>query len=108
VGLARAKALMLLGEPFTARQAQDWGLVWQVVPDAELDAASWRVAERLAALDPAVAGRFKHVLNTLGLAHFEHAIDLENGAQRALMAAAGAAAATAAPASVDQPPSTAP
>src|SRR5690606_29082231 len=32
-GLARAKALMLLGEPFDAAQAQAWGLVWQVVAD---------------------------------------------------------------------------
>jgi 2-(1,2-epoxy-1,2-dihydrophenyl)acetyl-CoA isomerase len=36
-GLARAKGLMLLGEEFGAAEAHAWGLVWQVVPDADLD-----------------------------------------------------------------------
>ena len=48
----------------------------------DLDAA----LTRLAALDPAVAGRFKKVLNELGLAHFQRAIGAENAAQRGLQA----------------------
>jgi 2-(1,2-epoxy-1,2-dihydrophenyl)acetyl-CoA isomerase len=83
-GLARAKALTLLGEPFTARQAHEWGLVWQVVPDDRLEEAAARIAARLAALRPDVTRRFKRVLNELGLPRFERAIDLENEAQRAL------------------------
>lgn len=88
VGLGRAKALMLLGEEFSAAQAQAWGLAWEVVPDAELEAAAMRVCRQLAALQPAVAGRFKRVLNTLGLERFGRAIELENAAQRALAASA--------------------
>jgi 2-(1,2-epoxy-1,2-dihydrophenyl)acetyl-CoA isomerase len=83
-GLARAKGLMLLGEPFSAAQAQAWGLVWQVVPDEALAAEAQRTGERLAQLDPAVAGRFKQVLNRIGLAAFGQAIEAENAAQRAL------------------------
>ena len=83
-GLARAKALMLLGEEFSSTQAQAWGLVWRVVPDDELDAESRRVAGKLAALQPGVASRFKRVLNDVGLAGFARAIELENEAQRAL------------------------
>jgi 2-(1,2-epoxy-1,2-dihydrophenyl)acetyl-CoA isomerase len=83
-GLARAKALTLLGEPFTAAQAHRWGLVWRVVADDRLDEAVAQVAARLAALRPDVAGRFKRVFNEVGLAAFERAIDLENDAQRAL------------------------
>lgn len=83
-GPARAKALTLLGEPFTSHQAQAWGLVWQVVEDAALDEASWRIASRLAALDPAVAGHFKRVFNQVGLAAFDRAIELENETERAL------------------------
>ena len=86
VGLARAKGLMLLGEPIGAAQAQAWGLVWQVVPDEALEALALQVCARLAALDPAVAGRFKKVLNELGLAHFQRAIGAENAAQRGLQA----------------------
>jgi 2-(1,2-epoxy-1,2-dihydrophenyl)acetyl-CoA isomerase len=88
-GLARAKALMLLGEPFTARQALDWGLVWQVVPAPDLPDAAFDAARRLAALRPAVAAKFKRVLNDMGLHRFEAAIALENEAQRQLMRGQG-------------------
>ncbi len=83
VGLGRAKSLMLLGEDFTAEQAEGWGLVWKVVPDDQIDTVSAQVAARLAALQPAVAASFKHVLNTIGLATFDRAIDLESQTQRA-------------------------
>lgn len=83
-GLSRAKALMLLGEAFTAAEAQAWGLVWRVVAPQDLEAESRRVADQLAALRPEVAHQFKKVLNEVGLAGFEKAIDLENQAQRAL------------------------
>ncbi|HNT39975.1 MAG TPA: enoyl-CoA hydratase-related protein [Rubrivivax sp.] len=83
-GLARAKALTLLGDAFTAAQAQAWGLAWHVVPDAELEAAAQQVAARLGALRPDVAHRFKRVFNDIGLDKFERAIDLECRTQRAL------------------------
>lgn len=85
VGLQRAKALLLLGEEFSATDAQAWGLVWSVVDDDALEAQALRVARRLAAIAPAVAARFKRVLNAVGLAEFDHAIGLESGMQRELM-----------------------
>jgi 2-(1,2-epoxy-1,2-dihydrophenyl)acetyl-CoA isomerase len=84
-GLARAKALMLLGDEFSAEQAHTWGLVWKVVPaDKLLDAAS-AAAQRLARLQPEVSRGFKKVLNTVGVAQFEQAIALETAMQRVLM-----------------------
>ncbi|MEZ5702500.1 MAG: enoyl-CoA hydratase-related protein [Burkholderiaceae bacterium] len=83
-GLARARALLLLGEVFDAEQALDWGLLYRVVDDADREAASWRVATTLAALDPEVARTFKQVLNQIGLPAFDRAIEAENGAQRQL------------------------
>jgi 2-(1,2-epoxy-1,2-dihydrophenyl)acetyl-CoA isomerase len=83
-GVARAKALTLLGEEFSPAQAQAWGLVWKVVPDQELESACLQIGARLASLSPAVAARFKRVLNDIGLRHFDDAIALENEAQRAL------------------------
>lgn len=83
-GLARAKALMLLGEPFSAAQAQAWGLVWQVVPDVALDATAQALAQRLAAIEPALATRFKQVLNGIGLPAFGRAIEAESDALRQL------------------------
>lgn len=84
VGLARAKALTLLGEAFTAQHALDWGLVWKVVEDSHLDEISWSTAVQLAALKPDVAAQFKRVFNLLGLATFDQAIEEENRAQRLL------------------------
>lgn len=84
VGLARAKALTLLGEVFTAQHALDWGLVWKVVEDSHLDEVSWSTAVQLASLKPGVAAQFKRVFNLLGLATFDQAIEEENRAQRLL------------------------
>ncbi|MFH5773534.1 enoyl-CoA hydratase-related protein [Paracoccus sp. NGMCC 1.201697] len=47
VGTARAKGMMFFAEPVSARQAADWGLIWEAVADAEFES---RVAERAAML----------------------------------------------------------
>jgi len=36
LGEARAKGLALTGTPLDARRAEDWGLIWRALPDAEL------------------------------------------------------------------------
>ena len=36
VGQARAMGLALTGQPITAEQAEDWGLIWRAVDDAKL------------------------------------------------------------------------
>lgn len=41
VGPARALGAALFAEPIAARQAADWGLIWEAVPDAEF-ADHWR------------------------------------------------------------------
>ncbi|HSW07470.1 enoyl-CoA hydratase/isomerase family protein [Aquabacterium sp.] len=84
-GLARAKALMLLGDAFTAEQAQAWGLVWALVDDEQLDVQAQQAAARLAALPAGIAGRFKQVLNEIGLPAFEQALQRETAMQLALM-----------------------
>ncbi len=48
-GRARAQAMMMLGERIPATTALDWGLIWQVVPDADLAATAQALATRLAA-----------------------------------------------------------
>jgi enoyl-CoA hydratase/carnithine racemase len=56
VGLQRASALLLLGEPMDAETAREWGFVNQVVADEALMATARALAARLAAL-PAAAVR---------------------------------------------------
>ena len=50
VGMARARELILLGEPITARVAESYGLVNRVVPAADLSRAVEDTVARLAAL----------------------------------------------------------
>lgn len=47
VGQARAMGMMLFADRIPARQAADWGLIWEAVPDAEFEA---RIAARAGAL----------------------------------------------------------
>lgn len=83
-GLARAKALMLLGEEFSPTQALGWGLLWRIVPPEQLGSESRRVAERVASLRPEVVSQYKRVLNAVGLSCFHQAIERESEAQRAI------------------------
>jgi 2-(1,2-epoxy-1,2-dihydrophenyl)acetyl-CoA isomerase len=48
VGTARASELIMLATPFTAEEAQSWGLVGRVVPADELSAAADEMATLLA------------------------------------------------------------
>lgn len=48
MGMAKAMGAALFADKITARQAADWGMIWEAVPDAEF-AAHWRKrAEHLA------------------------------------------------------------
>ncbi|MGH6990197.1 MAG: 2-(1,2-epoxy-1,2-dihydrophenyl)acetyl-CoA isomerase PaaG [Stellaceae bacterium] len=49
VGTARAKALTLLAEPLSARDAAAWGLILKAVPDAQLMEEAMAMARKLAA-----------------------------------------------------------
>ena len=48
VGMARARGLAMLGPKVSAEQALDWGMIWQVVDDAELMDTALGLAEQMA------------------------------------------------------------
>jgi enoyl-CoA hydratase len=48
VGERRAKEIVLTGKPFTAAQAQAWGMVSKVLPAAQLVAEALATAEAIA------------------------------------------------------------
>ena len=62
VGHQRASALLLLGDPLDAETAHRWGLVNQVVADAELMATARGIAARLAALPAAAVRQTKELM----------------------------------------------
>lgn len=48
LGEARAKGLALTAQPLSARQAEDWGLIWKALPDSDLMAEARALAEQFA------------------------------------------------------------
>lgn len=48
VGMARAKGMAMLMPKITADQAKEWGLIWEVVEDADLMTTVMSLAEHLA------------------------------------------------------------
>lgn len=65
MGLARASELVLLGEMFSARVAQDVGLVTAVLPSADLEAHVQARASLLAAKPRAAVRRAKALLRSV-------------------------------------------
>ncbi|HKU13835.1 MAG TPA: enoyl-CoA hydratase/isomerase family protein [Steroidobacteraceae bacterium] len=76
IGLHRAKELILTGRLIDAQTAAQMGLVNEVVPPAQLDAAVARVCAELAALPPAAVAMAKQLLNTSFERDFETLLDL--------------------------------
>src|ERR1700722_8777612 len=63
VGTARAKGLALLGDPLSAADAANWGLIWACVDDAALQLQAESIARRLAAGPTQAFQRIKAVFN---------------------------------------------
>jgi 2-(1,2-epoxy-1,2-dihydrophenyl)acetyl-CoA isomerase len=82
VGEARARALMMLGEPVSAGQAETWGMIWKAVDDQALMTTAMEVAQRLATAPTYGLALMKQAIergaaNTLG-----QQLDLERDLQR--------------------------
>ncbi len=61
----RAMELLLLGDLISATQALEWGLVNQVVPDEELEAATAAMAAKLAAKSPVAVQMGKQAIHRM-------------------------------------------
>jgi enoyl-CoA hydratase/carnithine racemase len=79
IGAARARELILLGEPISAREAERYGLVNRVVPAAEFATALDATIERFLALPPTSVRASKHLTS--------RAFDMDLDAFRAEMQA---------------------
>jgi enoyl-CoA hydratase/carnithine racemase len=80
VGLQRARELIMLGERFDAAQAKDWGLIWKVVPDADLMPEALALARRLTALPPGPVRDLRRILARPGGGGLEVAMAAETEA----------------------------
>ena len=62
VGLQRAMGAALFADKISARQAADWGMIWEAVPDAEFEAHWQSRAAHLAAGPTEAFKRIKQVM----------------------------------------------
>ncbi|MBT9385406.1 2-(1,2-epoxy-1,2-dihydrophenyl)acetyl-CoA isomerase PaaG [Pseudooceanicola sp. CBS1P-1] len=83
VGEARAKGLALLAEPLMAGQAEDWGLIWKAVEDAELMNEATRIATRLAGGPTLGLGLTKRLIQSAAGQDLDQQLDQERDCQRA-------------------------
>lgn len=88
VGTRRCLELMLTNRVLSAAEALEWGLVSQVVPDAEVRATAAKLASQLAQGPTGAFGATKRLLLASGSESLETQMELE---ARAIAAAAGTA-----------------
>ncbi|MEX0494844.1 2-(1,2-epoxy-1,2-dihydrophenyl)acetyl-CoA isomerase PaaG [Raoultella terrigena] len=81
-GRARAMGLALLGEKLSAEQAAQWGMIWQLVEDAELADTSLQLARHLAAQPTFGLGLIKQALLAAETNGLDAQLDLERDYQR--------------------------
>ncbi|MBA1244165.1 2-(1,2-epoxy-1,2-dihydrophenyl)acetyl-CoA isomerase PaaG [Pseudomonas japonica] len=82
VGMARAKAMAMLGERLSAEQALDWGLIYKVVEDTALREEAVALARHLATQPTLGLGLIKQALNASLGNGFEAQLALERDLQR--------------------------
>lgn len=82
IGEARAKALLLTGEPLPAQTAADWGLIWKAVPDDDLNTEARGLAEQLAAGPTYSLGLTKRLVQQAAGNDLETHLDNERDCQR--------------------------
>lgn len=81
-GRARAMGLALLGEKLSAEQAAQWGMIWQLVEDAELADTSLQLARHLATQPTFGLGLIKQALLAAETNGLDAQLDLERDYQR--------------------------
>lgn len=81
-GRARGMALALLGDKLGAEQAQQWGLIWQVVDDAALGDTAASLARYLATQPTYGLGLIKQAINGAETNSLDQQLDLERDYQR--------------------------
>jgi 2-oxoglutaroyl-CoA hydrolase len=77
IGIARTKDIVMRSRRISARQAYDWGLATECVPDGELEGATDALIEELRAFSPLAQRTAKKLLNDTEDSSLSVAIELE-------------------------------
>jgi 2-oxoglutaroyl-CoA hydrolase len=77
IGIARTKDMVMRSRRISARQACDWGIAVECVPDKQLESATDALADELRAFSPLAQRTAKKLLNDTEDATLATAIELE-------------------------------
>ncbi|MDE2229069.1 MAG: enoyl-CoA hydratase/isomerase family protein [Alphaproteobacteria bacterium] len=77
VGITRTKDIVMRSKRIPAKQAYEWGLATELVPDAKLEAATDALAQELVGFSPLAQRTAKKLLNDTEDASLSVAIELE-------------------------------
>ena len=77
IGFQKASAIMMTGEKITATEAEKWGMIYRVYPDAEFLDAVMKQAHELSNMPTIALGHIKSLLNQSMTNALDVQLDLE-------------------------------
>lgn len=85
LGLARAMGCAMLGDKVSAKDAKEWGMIWDVAPEGQdcLEAAL-KLAERLSSMPTTALVQARKLLRAAASNDLDRQLDLERDTQSAL------------------------
>lgn len=85
LGLARAMGCAMLGDKLSAKDAKEWGMIWDVAPEGEdCVAAAMKLAQRLADMPTTALVQTRKLLRAAASNEFDTQLDLERDTQSGL------------------------
>ena len=85
LGLARAMGAAMLGDKVSAKDAKEWGMIWDVAPEgADCVEAALKLAQRLATMPTAALVATRKLLRAAASNELDRQLDLERETQSAL------------------------
>jgi 2-(1,2-epoxy-1,2-dihydrophenyl)acetyl-CoA isomerase len=84
IGEARAKAIMLTGQPVAGETAAEWGMIWKAVDDDSLMAEAGQLAANLAKGPTLALARTKQLVQQAASNTLDRQLELERDTQREL------------------------
>lgn len=85
IGRARSFGMAMLGDRITAEQAEQWGLIYRVVDDDDLDVEVGRAVDILKRCSPEAMRRIRSSIDTAATRSFEAQLDVERDHQAVLI-----------------------
>jgi len=81
VGMQKATALMMTGEPVLAKDAENMGMIYKSYTDDSFETESWKLVNKLAKMPTKGLGLTKRLLNASSSNNLENQLNMEDECQ---------------------------